>query len=160
MKLHLMPEEPAWWIWLATALLLFAGFLRIPEAFLLAIALSVVQSAIFLGVRRSLRPYPVQIRLAYTLLMVVSFAPALRWFYWPLALGALALVIFGYCIMARFLSLMPWNRKVPFTMRLLARTFLTAPVMGRTDHGLPFGTPSASVCELEAQAGRELNGAP
>jgi hypothetical protein len=160
MKLHLMPEEPTWWVWIATALLIFAGFFGIPAAFVAAIVLSVIQSAIVLGLRRSFRPYPVQIRLAYTLFMIVSFVPALRWFYWALGLGALALVIFGYCIMARFLSLMPWNRTQPFTMRLLARTFLTAPVMGRADHGLPFGNPDAGVCELEAEAGRELDVAP
>jgi hypothetical protein len=71
----------------------------------------------------------------------------------------MALVVFGYCIMARFLSLMPWNRSVPFTMKLLARTFLTAPVIGRPDHGLAFGPPDASVCELEAHAGREPDAA-
>jgi hypothetical protein len=160
MKLHLMPEEPTWWVWLATALLLFVGFLGIPGAFVSAILLSIVQSAIVLGLRRSLKPYPVQIRLAYTLFMIVSFVPVFRWFYWALGLGAMALVIFGYCIMARFLSLMPWNRRQPFTMRLLARTFLSAPVMGRADHGLPFGSPDVSVCELEAQAGRELDVTP
>jgi hypothetical protein len=160
MKLYLMSDEPTWWVWLTTALLLFAGFFGMPAAFVAAIALSALQTAIVLGLRRSFTPYPVQIRLAYTLLMIVSFVPSLRWFYWLLALGALALVIFGYCIMARFLSLMPWNRSAPFTMRLLARTFFTAPVMGRPDHGLAFGKPGTSVCELEAQAGRELNGAP
>jgi hypothetical protein len=160
MKLYLMPHEPTWWVWLITALLLFAGFWGIPMAFVAAIVLSVIQTAVVLGLRREFRPYPVQIRLAYTLFMIVSFVPALRWFYWALGLGALALVIFGYCIMARFLSLMPWNRSAPFTLRLLARTFLTAPVMGRPDHGLAFGGSDASVCELEAHAGREVDATP
>jgi hypothetical protein len=136
------------------------GFLGFPAAFVAAILLSVFQSMVILGLRRSFKPYPVQIRLAYTLFMIVSLVPGLRWFYWALGLGAMALVIFGYCIMARFLSLMPWNRTRPFTMRLLVRTFLSAPVMGRADHGLPFGSPDASVCELEAGAGRELDAAP
>ena len=30
--------------------------------------------------------------------------------FWAAMLGAMARVVFGYCLMARMLSLMPWNR--------------------------------------------------
>jgi hypothetical protein len=37
------------------------------------------------------------------------------------------LVIFGYCLMARMLSLLPWNRTEPITADLVRRTFLSRP---------------------------------
>jgi hypothetical protein len=45
----------------------------------------------------------------------------------------LALVIFGYCPMARLLSLLPWNPYEPITMDLLRRTFRSRPDLTRVD---------------------------
>jgi hypothetical protein len=40
-------------------------------------------------------------------------------------------------VLARFLSLMPWNRRQSFTLSLLWRTFLSPPVRGNILQGLP-----------------------
>jgi hypothetical protein len=61
------------------------------------------------------------------------------------------LLLFGYCLMARVLSLRPWNRTERLCLNLLRRTFLTAPVVGRADHGLPACDRAGGVCELEAR---------
>jgi len=41
--------------------------------------------------------------------------------------GTFALVLFGYCLMARILSLLPGNRTEPVSLDLILRTFLTPP---------------------------------
>jgi hypothetical protein len=39
--------------------------------------------------------------------------------------------------MARLVSLLPWNRKEPFSFALVLRTFLSVPVRGNILQGLP-----------------------
>lgn len=151
MKFMLVPREASWWIWLATALLLVVGLVWTEVAFVGAILLSAAQTGFYLRKYDSFAPYPVQIRLAFTALLIISFVPFLRWFYWLLAGGAFARVLFGYCMMARMLSLMPWNRTGPITLGLLRRTFFTPPVIGNAAHGLSDSSRMGGVCELEAQ---------
>jgi hypothetical protein len=151
MKLFLMPKEPTWWTWLMSAVLLAVGLTGWPVFFLAAIALSLGQCVFFLRTHRAFMPYTVQIRLAYTTLLAVCFVPGLRWLYWLPTLGTFALVLFGYCLMARVLSLAPWNRREYLTANLLHRTFCTAPVVGRPEHGLPAAGCPGGVCEREAR---------
>lgn len=46
-------------------------------------------------------------------------------------------LLFGYCTMARLVSLFPWNRSEPFSLNLVRRTFFSAPVRGNILQGLP-----------------------
>ena len=55
MKLFLMPHEPSWWVWTVTAVLLAFGISGHPESFLVAIALSVMQTFFFLNRERAFR---------------------------------------------------------------------------------------------------------
>lgn len=151
MRFMLRPKEPTWWVWLLTALLLAVGLVGWPVCFLGAIALSVAQAAWFLGRDRSLKPYPVQIRVAYAVCLPGCLLPRLGWMFWPFMLGTFARVLFGYCPMARILSLMPWNRNEPMTLSLLSRTFLTPPMTGNPAHGLPEVDGGDGVCNLEAR---------
>lgn len=153
MKLYLMPHEPAWWVWLITDVLLMFGVAGWPAGFVGAIVMSAVQ-AVYYGVKlRSLSSYTVQVRGAYTLLLVMCFVPVLRSFYWVPLLGTIGMLVFGYCPMARFLSVMPWNRREALSVDLLCRTFLSAPVIGRPDHGLDLsGGCAGGVCEIEFHA--------
>ena len=112
MKLMLLPKELSWWIWTIIALLLLVGLAGFPSGFIGAILVSAIQTAYYFGKFRSWLHYAVQNRLAYTLLMLVSFPPFIRWFYWLPAVGTLALVTVGYCLMSRTLSVMPWNGRV------------------------------------------------
>jgi hypothetical protein len=139
MKVLLMPKEPTWWVWLVTVLLLAIGLAGHTAGFLAAIALSAAQSGWFLRKHRGLKPYPVQIRVAYTGLLLLCLAPLPRWLYWLPTAGTVALLLFGYCLMARMLSLMPWNRQEAISRVLLRRTFLTPPIPGNARHGLPGG---------------------
>jgi len=139
MRLLLMPRETSWWIWLATASLLAVGLAGAEIAFIGASLLSAAQTGSQLRQHKSLRPYPVQIRVAYTALLIVCFAPFLRWLYWLPTLGTFALVLFGYCLLARVLSLMLWNRTERLTFDLVYRTLFTAPVIGQRRPRIAFG---------------------
>ena len=152
MKLFLMPHEPSWWVWTVTAVLLAFGISGHPESFLVAIALSVMQTFFFLNRERAFAAYSVQIRVAYAALLLVAFVPELRWLYWAPMVGTLARVLFGYCLLSRLLSLMPWNRHEPITFDLLRRTLLPPPVVRRVHHGLPNEGCSGGICSLEARA--------
>ena len=104
----------SWWYWLVSAILLTAGMCE-----------------------RSLIAFPIQVRLAYLLLLLIALPENLQWLYWIPTIGTWAQVLFGYCAMARAVSLLPWNRKQPFSFALLEQTFLSAPVRGNILQGLP-----------------------
>ena len=146
-----MPQHPTWWIWLVTVLLLVVGLAMHPGGFIAAIVLSAGQSVYFLWRLRAFKPYAVQIRVAYTGLLLLCFVPVMRWLYWLPTCGTFALILFGYCLMARVLSLMPWNRPGPMSLALLSRVLFTSPVIGKAAHGLPETGCMGGVCETEAR---------
>ena len=149
--LFIMPQDWTWWVWLVTACLLLVGLMGMPEAFFAALLLSIAQSVLFLAQERTFKAFPVQLRLAYTLLLIMCLFPPMRWIYWVPAVGTFALVIFGYCLMARMLSLLWWNRAEPITVDLLRRTFLSRPRLpDRTDRVSSAGC-GAGLCSIEAQ---------
>jgi len=119
-----------WWYWLATVVLLTAGVSGWSTGFLLAIGLTVVQAIHFAIRERSMTAFPVQVRLAYLLLLLVALPERLQLIYWLPMIGTWVQVLFGYCTMARTVSLLPWNRNEAFSLGLLKRTFLSAPVRG------------------------------
>lgn len=127
----------SWWYWLVTVILLTIGLAGWPTAFLLAVCLTVVQLIHFSVRQNSLTAFPVQVRLGYFLLLLVALPEKLQWIYWLPAVGTWAQVLFGYCLMARMVSLLPWNRKESLSLDYLKRTFLSAPVRGNILQGLP-----------------------
>ena len=152
MKTLLMPKEITWWIWLSTAVLLTLGLAGFTTAFLAVILLSLGNAGVFLFKERTFESYPVQVRLALVVFLGVGYVPELRWLYWLMTIGTFARVVFGYCPMARLLSLMPWNRTVPLTLKLVLRTFFTPPVATYA-RGLSVNDLRECLCTLEARAG-------
>lgn len=130
-------KELSWWYWFVTACLLSAGVAGYPLGFLLAIGLTVWQLIHFALREHSLVAFPVQVRFFYLIVLLIALPEPLRIIYWVAAIGTWAQVIFGYCTMARVVSLLPWNRSEAFSTRLLSRTFLTRPVAGNIMQGLP-----------------------
>lgn len=151
MKLALMPKQLTWWIWLATLTMMAAGLAGYPAAFLAATALTLAHTLLFWRRSRDPHAISVQIRFAYALLLAVSYMPQLRWLYWLSAIGAAAMLVLGYCLMGRMLSLLPWNRTEPLTPDLMRRTFLSAPVISRMHPASACGGVNG-VCELESRA--------
>ena len=128
-------KDIGWWYWLVTAILLTFGISSGESGFLLAIGLTCFQLSPYIFRERSIRAFPVQVRFWYLTLLLVSFPKSMQWLYWLPCIGTWAQVIFGYCAMARLVSLWPWNRKEKFTVNLLIKTFLSRPVRGRVRQG-------------------------
>lgn len=127
----------SWWYWLATAPLLIAGLSGRTEAFYYAMALTVMQWIHF-GLRdRSLVSFPVQVRAGYLGLLLLGQWDPFYFIYYIQLAGTSAMVLFGYCPLARLLSLMPWNRREPFSLSLVKRTILSPPTRGSILQGLP-----------------------
>jgi hypothetical protein len=64
------------------------------------------------------------------LTLFLALPQSQHWLFWLPVIGTWATVIFGYCLMARLVSLLPWNRQEEITPALLRRTFLSAPTRG------------------------------
>lgn len=133
----IMYKEMSWWYWAVTAVLLMAGLAGHIEAFYAAAALSAFQTIHFRSTEGRFSAFPVQVRLTYTLMLTVFLWPPLHLLFWLPAIGTTAQVLFGYCPLARCLSLLPWNRTEDFSLDLVKRTFLSPPVRGNILQGLP-----------------------
>jgi len=126
-----------WWYWFVTACLLTAGLAGYQIGFALAIGLSLVQLIHFAMREQSMAAFPVQVRFGFLLLVLVALPEPMQIVYWLPAAGTWARSIFGYCAMARILSLLSWNRREPFSAGLCLRTFFSRPVRGNIMQGLP-----------------------
>ena len=149
--LFIMPQDWTWWVWLVSACLLLVGLMGMPKAFSATLLLSIAQFILFLARERAFNAFPVQLRLAYTLLLTICLLPPMRWLYWLPAVGTSALVIFGYCLLARMLSLLPWNRAEPITIDLLRRTFLSRPRLLDRVRRVSSAGCGTGLCSIEAQ---------
>lgn len=123
----LQPADFGWWCWLASGVLFAAWLAGAGGAFWLLAALSGFQVAWFWRLDGGPGAFRVQVRIAYAGLVLLTAWPPLRLLGWVPTVGTWAQVIFGYCALARLLSLMPWNRSEPFTWRLAWRTFAAPP---------------------------------
>lgn len=116
--------------WLAIAMLLTAHFSGVALAMALALLTSALQTVHALAVHRHWRHLAVQVRAAYLALLLIGQWPAL----WPLPVlqfaGTSALLVADYCLLARLLLLLPWNRREPVSADLVRRLLLTPPAPG------------------------------
>ena len=128
-------KDVGWWYWLVTAGLLTFGISENPTGFLLAMALTIIQLVHFVFRERSITAFPVQVRFWYLVLLLVAWQEPLQWIYWIPTIGTWAQIIFGYCTMARCVSLLPWNRSEELSVDLLKKTFFSRPVRGRIKQG-------------------------
>ena len=136
-------KQISWWYWAVTSVLLIAGLAGHFAAFYLAIGLSAFQIIHFRLREGNFTAFPVQVRMAYTALLLLSLWQPMRWLFWIPAVGTPAQVLFGYCTLARCLSLLPWNRQQPLSWSLLWRTFIAPPVKGNIMQGLPAAAGTA-----------------
>jgi hypothetical protein len=75
----------------------------------------------------------------------------MRWLYWLPTVGTFALIVFGYCLLARLLSLLPWNGRDAYTLARLRRTFFTAPDLDRVKINPAAAGCAGGLCTIEAQ---------
>lgn len=125
-----------WWYWLATTALLAAGLAGSTWAVPAALALCVVQALHFRVSEGSAAAFPVQVRIAYLALLLAGWWEPLRVIHWVQLVGTTAIVLTGYCFLARVLSLLPWNRTQRLSLSLVRETLLAAPRPGNVRQGL------------------------
>jgi hypothetical protein len=104
--------------WALTAFLLAASLGGVAGALETALGLCAV-SAVYYMAKRGVRAYRVQIRLGFMAVAALALFPGLEKILWLPLLGTTSQVLLGYCPMARFLDLMPWNRRHSLTWRFL-----------------------------------------
>jgi hypothetical protein len=126
-----------WSYWAATTLLLVGVLAGYSQALQAVIALNIVQIVHFVIREKSISAFPVQVRAAYLGLLFAAQAPYMGWVFWWLLIGTSAMISFGYCFLARLLSLLPWNKKDSYSLEMVKKTFLTPPQKGNVLHGLP-----------------------
>ena len=125
------------WYWLFTTLLLIGAVAGHTLSLQAVIALNIVQVVHFALREKSVTTFPVQVRLTYLGLLILSQAPYMIWILWWQLIGTAAMVLFGYCFLARCISLMPWNKTEGYSVALFKRTFFSAPVKGNVMQGMP-----------------------
>lgn len=130
-------KDYGWWYWLASTICLWLAVTIQPAAYEWALIIAVVQLLHFSLAEGGLAKFPIQIRLGYLAFLLLSMPEGLQWLLWVPAIGTLARVLFGYCIMARMLMLLPFNRNVTLQWSFVKEAFLAAPVRGCLLHGLP-----------------------
>ncbi|MGM0532819.1 MAG: hypothetical protein ACQER7_15840 [Bacteroidota bacterium] len=128
-------KDIGWWYWILTATLLTYGVMENELGFILAIGLTSIHLLHYIIREKRIKAFPVQVRFFYLMLLLVAFPGIMQWLYWVPCIGTWAQIIFGYCAMARMVSLWPWNREEDFTLKLLMKTFLSPPVKGSVQQG-------------------------
>lgn len=130
-------RQIAWWYWLGTVGLLAATLSGWAEGIYYTMALTAWQYLHFARRDRSQVSFATQVRLVYLGLLVLGQWQPFHFIYYIQLVATTVLVLSGYCLLARTLSLMPWNRCVPFTLSLARRVYLTPPVRGSILQILP-----------------------
>ena len=128
-------KDIGWRYWLLTAIALSGGVIVDAQFFLLAITITVINLGHLILREGSLKSFPVQVRLCFLALLLIAQPEPMRWLYWLPTIGIWLQIIFGYCLMARIVALLPWHRDEPLSTALLARIFLSRPVRGSVKQG-------------------------
>ena len=100
---------------------------------------------------RQLRPFPVQVRLAYLALLAAGALPWMQWIHWVQLAGTTAMVTVGYCPLIRMLSLASRNRTEPLTPSFLWRVFFRQPCTGGLVRWSADSTAPAAGCLLAGE---------
>jgi hypothetical protein len=118
-------HDLGWWYWFLTVGLLGTGLFGWREGVFLAMGLCAIQILHVLLLTRDLTAFPVQVRITYLTMMIAGMWEPLQWIHWVQLAGTSARVLVGYCLLARTLSLAPWNRWQPLSLALIKRTYLS-----------------------------------
>ena len=121
-------KDTDWQYLLVCATGITAGLAGWSEGFLLAIAFAAIQFFRTFLVHGQLAAFPVQVRIAYTALLVTAYAEPMNWLYWLPAIGTWIYILFNYCLLARLLSLLPFNSTRTFSLQEVRDTLLARPV--------------------------------
>jgi hypothetical protein len=119
--------DPQMWYWVAMGLLLAGALAGCPLGMAPVIGVGLVLTLHALGRHGRLGAFPVQVRLGFLMLLVAGLWSPLAFIHVTQMAGLTALLVFDYCPLARFLSLMPWNRPRASGLREMLDALLTPP---------------------------------
>lgn len=123
-------KSAKWWYWLAATLTLSAKLAAWPGARTAILVVCLLQLAHFLIRDRSLMTLVVQVRSTYLALYLLALLDASQILHALQLVGTLVVLTTDYCILARTLSLAPWNRRRPLSWALVRWTYLSPPRPG------------------------------
>ena len=156
-KAHLnrkVVTDVSWCHWLLTIPLLAINLAGYRWGIAGAMGLSAVVGGYFWYRLREIKPYPVQVRIAYVIWSTVGLLPGMQWMLWIQLCGTTAMVTVGYCPLIRMLSLLPHNRTEPLTASLVWRAFVTEPCIGGlVEWTTDASSPEGSCCSLPIDQG-------
>lgn len=134
--------------WMIVVATLVAGWFD-ERAFYALVAAAAVHLLVFFAlVDFRAAVFPVQLRFTYLSWVAIgTFVPGCHFMLVIATIGGAALFTFDYCLLARLLYLLPWNREHPLTPSLALQTLIAKPGPGRFQ--LP---PSQVVAELKPAA--------
>jgi hypothetical protein len=142
-------RDPSWYHWTATIPLLGMHFAGIVWALPIAAVLCAMMASYYLPQVASLKAFPVQIRLAYLVVLGLGALPWMGWLHLLQLAGTSAMVLAGYCPLARTLMIMPWNRADRFGWSLVRHAFLESPTGGGLFRVMLLGDPAGETsCSL------------
>jgi hypothetical protein len=104
-----------------TVPLLAGHLLAVPGCLTAATLLCVAMTGYFAVRLGGWRPMPVQLRIVYVGMLVAGMLPWMGWLHVVQLIGTTAMVVSGYCALARTLTLLPLNRSQPLSRDLLRR---------------------------------------
>jgi hypothetical protein len=123
-----MPKRDiAWWWWLVIDLLV-ATSLLVDRRMLAAVFAVAAAQVVLFATSSGWTSFPAQVRIAYLGLLLIGLWHPAGFIHWIQLGGTTAMVLFGYCLLARCLSLLPFNRIEPLSAALVMRTFFAPPV--------------------------------
>ena len=123
-------KKESWWFWLVTVIFLSLGVLSAPVFYKCAIFITIFQIVYFCSKLQVLTSFPIQVRVCYLCLLFIAQPEGLQWLYWIPTIGTWAQVLFGYCLMARIVSMLPWNREEKLSILHFKNTIFSRPVSG------------------------------
>ena len=119
-------------LWFLTWIGLLAGLFdrRMYEA---VVVFSAAHALLVLVLNRfRVWEFPAQVRIAYSLWVAIgTYVPHMMVFLYIATLGLIGNLFFNYCLMARMLCLLSWNRAEKLSLDFLGRVFLSPPSTGR-----------------------------
>lgn len=118
-----LTQDIAWWYWLFTVSGLGAGLFGWYWGLMLAIVLCLMQIGHVFWITRNVAVFAMQVRLVYLTMLIAGLFGPLKWLHWVQFIGTTARVVFGYCFLARTLSLAPWNRRQPLSWQVIQQTY-------------------------------------
>src|SRR5262249_33191329 len=92
--------------------------------------LTAVQIVHYTITEGSMGAFWVQIRIAYLVMLLIGLWEPLRILHAIQLMGTTAILVFDYCLTARILALMPWNRRGPLSVGRVVRTIFSRPIPG------------------------------